>query len=640
MRWLFLIISLVFASSLVGNPDPALATGGEGEAWPSFTESSGCGAQRISTAHAPQQGWFDNETLLRGDFAAVFGRSVAQVRSELVGWQIPGSSKVIAVHPAVVPALEQAGADIRRHLADGVRYPIDGESTFSAAARTISGTLRVSRHTYGAAFDVNTRRNPLSRDNELTTDLPDWWVQSFLDAGFCWGGLWIGSKDAMHFAWQGPAFGQTGQLGEPYEPLTKPLPFANPAASVRVVPAADPSTIATILADADNNGAIDVIRIHPLGRDLVLSASLASRRHNACSSRVSIVPGAASAAARAIGVGFGDLDGRGGQDLWLATDEHGTLRLTVRWAFGGYVAETSALTDIPTPANSAWISTGDFDLDGNIDIYIATNDVVRVWSVDPNRGDSVLLLETSNPMPGAEQYFLGDLDLDTVPDLWSIASGRVATSLGKDRYSNVAHRYQPLALPGDLLDARAADYDGDGRVDLVTFDGISKQVWLGNTRLPDGLGLETWFEYEEPECTDGERAWNRQELRFATSSWIASGAYRWREHNGLPVGCDPSGDDCDTGLVTRRMFTEFLAWIEGIPARSGTTNAAAWALSEAGHTPPCGPLDSLCADEPMPSSELSGALGQFLADRRGGVPPPHRWVLPRDTVTKAFVSPQ
>ncbi len=638
-RWSALVISLVLVLSVMAQPHAAQATGGEGEAWPSFTESSGCGAQRVSTVHASKQGWFNNEVLLRGEFAAMFGRSVGQVRRELVGWQIPGSSKTIAVHPAVLPALEQAGEDIQSALSGGESYRVDGDTTFSAAARTISGSLRVSRHTYGAAFDVNSRKNPRSRGNDLITDLPDWWIQSFLDAGFWWGGLWIGSKDAMHFAWQGPAFSKIDKIPLPFEPLTDPLPFTKPAASILVIPEADTSTMATILADVNGNGAIDVVRVGRQGRDLVLSASLASRRHNACSLRVSYVPEAASAAESAVGLGFGDMDGRGGQDLWIATDEQGMLRLTVRWAFGGYVAETSAVTDIPTPAESAWITMGDFDVDGKIDMYVVSDEVVKVWAIDSNLGTTALLLETPNPMPGANEYFLGDLDLDNRPDLWSITSGLVATSLGREGYLNIAREYRPLALPIDLEDVRAADYDGDGRVDLITFDGISKQVWLGNTRLPDGLPLETWFEYEDPECTDGERTWERREFRFATSTWIASGAYQWRVRNGLPVGCDPSDDDCAPEPVTRLMFTEFLAWVDGISTPSGTTNAAAWALSASRYASPCDPLDSKCLHEPMPLAELQGAFGQFLATRRGDVPAPHRWVLPKNATIDRLTSP-
>lgn len=634
-RFILTCAAALLASAAVV-PVPAFAAGGEGEAWPSFTESSSCGAQRVSTAHAQKTGRLGGETLLRGEFAAMFGRSVEQVRRDLVRWTVPGSSEVLAVHPRMLGALNQAAEQINASLAEGDRYRIDGPSTFSAAARTIGGSLRISRHTYGIAFDINSRRNPFRSDNELVSDLPDWWIQSFLDAGFCWGGLWIGSKDAMHFAWQGPAFSNVEVLPPPYEPLTKQVPFTNPAVSIRVVPRAGSNTLATILTDADGNGAIDVVRVTDRGSDLIIDASLASRRHNACSSRRSVVSGAGGLARRSRAIGFGDLDGRGGQDLWIATDQQGVLRFTVRWAFGGYAAETSAVTTIPTPSDSAWLSTADFDADGAIDVFIIDGDTLEIWGLDSSSGATWPLFSGANPFPASEEYFLGDFDLDNRPDVWSIRAGVVSTALATDDYRSTATESRPLGLPSDLSDVRAADYDGDGRVDLITFDGISKQVWLGNTRLPDGLPLEVWFEYQEPDCEEGEQTWDRQEFRFTTSTWIAQGAYVWRKRNGLPVGCDPSEEECDAGLVTRQMFSEFLAWIDGLDAADGNTkDAAAWALAQAGYQIPCDTRDNACWSESMPLSELSSSFGQFLAVRRGGVPPPHRWV-PSESAASPF----
>ncbi len=629
MRRVLLTCTAAVLLTVAVSPLPARAIGGEGEAWPAFTESSSCGAQRIPTAHAQQMGWLDGETLLRGEFAAMFGRSVELVRRELVRWTVPGSSKTLAVHPRMLPALTRAADEINTLLSEGDRYSIDEPSTFSAAARTIGGSLRISRHTYGIAFDVNSRRNPFRGDNELVTDLPDWWVQSFLDAGFCWGGLWIGSKDPMHFAWQGPAFSNIDELPQPYEPLTVEVPFTNPAASIRVVPRADRDTLTTILTDADGNGAIDVIRVIDRGFDLVIDTSLASRRHNACSTRRSVVSGVGGLGRRSRAIGFGDIDGRGGQDLWIATDDSGRLRITVRWAFGGYAAETSTITDVPTPSDSAWISTADYDADGAIDLFVIDGDSIDVWGFDPNSGDAWLLFSGTNPFPGSDEYFLGDSDLDNRPDLWAVRSGVVSTALETDDYRFATAEHRPLGFPGNLLDVRAADYDGDGRVDLIAFDGISKQVWLGNTRLPDGLSLEVWFEYQDPDCEEDEQTWDRQELAFTTNTWIATGAYAWRSRNGLTVGCDPSREGCETGLVTRQMFSEFLAWIDGLrPAAGSTTNAAGWALVQAGYQIPCDIRNVVCWSESMPRLELSSFFGQFLASRRGDVPPPHRWFVP------------
>jgi len=608
---------------------PADATGGEGEAWPSFTESTACGAQRAPTPHAAATGWLSRDTLLRGEFAAMFGRSVEQVQAELVRWTLPGSSVRLAVHPRMAHALTLATENVNKSLDEGMTYRIDGRSTFSAASRTISGILRISRHTYGTAFDINASRNPIRKDNELISDLPDWWVQAFRDAGFCWGGQWIGSKDAMHFAWQGPAFSGMTELPLPFEPLTTRVPFTNPAASIRVIPRERPETIATALSDSDGNGALDVIRVVDHGPDLVLDVSYASRSHNACSENRMVVADIGAVARGARALGFGDMDGRGGQDLWIATDKDGLLRFTVRWAYGGFSAETAVTTAIPTPSPSAWISTADYDADGKLDVIIVDRGAIEVWSINPATGVTSELLRAVNPMSGADDYFLGDLDLDNRPDLFAVNSGEVSSTLAKDGYQNVSMRTHSLALPGGLKDIRAADYDGDGHIDLVTFDGISKQVWLGNTRLEDGLPLEVWFEHEDPECGEDEPTWDHQTLTFTSSSWIAEGAFAWRSRNGLAVGCDPERDGCDAGPVTGQMFTEFMAWVEGLDATSGSNQAAAWAVSASGYKVPCAVNDSTCWHESMPRAEISSLFGQFLTTRHGDVPLPHRWTETR-----------
>jgi hypothetical protein len=608
---------------------PASATGGEGEAWPSFTESTACGAQRVPTPHAAATGHLSAGTLLRGEFAAMFGRSVELVQAELVGWTLPGSSVRLAVHPRMAHALALATANANESLDDGMAYRIDARSTFSTATRTISGVLRISRHTYGTAFDINASSNPIRKDNELVTDLPDWWVQAFVDAGFCWGGLWIGSKDAMHFAWQGPAFSGVEELPLPFEPLTTQMPFIRPAASIHVIPRERPATIATALADADGNGALDVIRVVDNGRDLVLDVSYASRRHNACSANRVVVADIGSVARGARALGFGDMDGRGGQDLWIANDQNGFLRFTVRWAYGGFSAETTATTAIPTPSPSAWISTADYDANGKLDVIVVDRNAIEVWSINPATGATSELLRTSNPMSGADDYFLGDLDLDNRPDLFAVHSGEISSTLAKDAYRNVSMRTHPLALPGGLKDVRAADYDGDGRIDLVTFDGISKQVWLGNTRLVDGLPLEVWFEHEEPECGEDDRTWDNQTLTFTSSSWMAKGAFAWRSRNGLAVGCDPEDDACEPGPVTGQMFTEFMAWVEGLDAASDGNQAAAWAVDALGYKVPCAIDDKICWLEPMPRAEISSLFGQFLTTRNGDVPRPHSWTEAR-----------
>ena len=637
MRMRLLLPVGVVVLSMLGLSEPASATGGEGEAWPSFTESSSCGAQRVITPHAEDRGWMAGGELLRGEFAAMFGRTVDQVRSSLVRWDVPGSSEVLTIHDRALPAFERAASNLEASLAAGAEYRIDPASTFAAAARTIGGNSRISRHTFGIAIDVNARSNPHRSDNTLVTDLPVWWVDAFLDSGFCWGGLWIGSKDAMHFAWQGPAFSGYDALPLPYEPLTEAVPFTSPSATMRVVPPAPAGTFTTVLADADGNGALDVIRLADTDDGLLVDASVASRRHNACSSRQSLVAGLGGVFRDAHTAGFGDWDGRGGKDLWAVSDDEGTLRLTVRWKYGDYSAETSTATSVPTPSESAWISTGDYDSDGHLDLFVVDGNHLKVWSVDPDSGATATLLSTANPMPGASVYFLGDADLDLHPDLWGIDGGALRVARALDGYARVTDEHMPIGLPQHVEAVAASDYDGDGRADLVIFDGFSKRVWLGNSRLPDGLPLEVWFEVslEESEC-DAPPVMSGPSVQvFSSSGRVAKGSYEWRSAHGFAVGCDPEDEGCESPLVTGTSLAEFFSWVDGLSPTPGDADlAAARAVIRAGYELPCTLGNQACWDEPVLRTTMSYYFGRFIDDRRGGTPQPHRWVRPEANLSR------
>jgi hypothetical protein len=103
------------------------------------------------------------------------------------------------------------------------------------------------------------------------------------------------------------------------------------------------------------------------------------------------------------------------------------------------------------------------------------------------------------------------------------------------------------------------------------------------------------------------------------------------------AGCDPEDDDCPIVPVTRRAFAEFVAWIDGLePASSDPDRAAARAVELAGYRQPCASSDVECLDGLMLRTEFAPYFGVFLADRRGDVPSPHRWVFP----TAAPAQPQ
>lgn len=55
----------------------------------------------------------------------------------------------------------------------------------------------LSTHSWGIAFDINWDKNPVS--SKLITDIPEEFVQVFVQDGWDWGGNWKDTKDSMHF---------------------------------------------------------------------------------------------------------------------------------------------------------------------------------------------------------------------------------------------------------------------------------------------------------------------------------------------------------------------------------------------------------------------------------------------------------
>lgn len=596
--------------------------GGEGEAWPSFNESSACGAVFTRTPSVAESGWIPTSTILRGPMAAMFGRTVDQVRADLVAWR--GAGTAITVHERLLPALDVVTSAL---AAGGEAYEVDPRYTSSIAARTISGRTRLSRHTFGLAMDINADRNPFRGDNRLITDMPDSFVAAFEAGGFCWGGGWIGRKDAMHFAWQGPAFTPGATLSPSYPPLTQPVARFEKTRTIPVVPRGGPATFATLLADGDGDPAVDVVYLSRLGADLLVDASAAAQRHNACSLRRSVVVDAPLP----VFTGFGDWDGRGGQDLWLATeDENGSLRLTVRYRYGDYSAETAVTTSIPMPAPDAWVTTADHDRDGSLDLFVAEGRALRVWSVEARTGRSSLLFAGTLPLL-PETLMIGDRDGDELPDLWFLSSGSVAVTTAAGGYRTVEELREIEMVPDEIVDAAVSDYDGDGRGDIVVFDGHAKHVWLGNEPLPDGAPLEQWFESEEPECGEDEPVWDELGVRYGTGGFVAAGAAEWLERSGFAARCDPTNEDivCPPRPVTAGELAASMAWMLDLePGPGSGFDSAGAALRRAGHDTPCRPGDATCWARIVPRAEVAVRFWQLLDRIDGRAPDPHRWVWP------------
>ena len=184
MRWALSLLVVVLAVASI----PEVAVGSDTiTRWDSFSESSTCGAPYTRTPYVSRRGWLSDSERILGPFGTYFGRSIEEVRSDLTWWTVPLSGgRRVLVNRAMLPDLKQVADTLSAEAAKSRIYWITWVAAFSP--RTISGSYQLSRHALGLAIDINPARNPYRADNRLITNMPDWFVDAWREAGFCWGG--------------------------------------------------------------------------------------------------------------------------------------------------------------------------------------------------------------------------------------------------------------------------------------------------------------------------------------------------------------------------------------------------------------------------------------------------------------------
>jgi len=140
-------------------------------------------------------------------FKAVYGHDAAQVKANLVDVRFLGSTVRFNARNGAAQALRDVARDLEPLLAANPAFkahvlPLSG--TF--AWRAIAGTERLSMHSFGAAIDLNAKRNGYWRWNTgdpLAQRLafPPEVAEVFERHGFVWGGKWA-EYDIMHFEYR------------------------------------------------------------------------------------------------------------------------------------------------------------------------------------------------------------------------------------------------------------------------------------------------------------------------------------------------------------------------------------------------------------------------------------------------------
>jgi hypothetical protein len=215
-----------------------------------------------------------------------------------------------------------------------------------------------------------------------------------------------------------------------------------------------------VWGDYDNDGDIDLY----LAND---NTSNKLFRNEGGGVFTDVTSGPLGDAGRGMAVGWADYDKDGDIDLYLANLAQPN-KLFRNDGGGVFVDVTSP--PLGDPGNGMGVAWGDYDNDGDLDIYLANYDYSGN-KLFQNDGGGVFVNVTSGPLGGpaiATGVDWGDYDNDGDLDLYvasfSTANNKLYRNDGGGVFSDVTSG--PLAGPGWSTAVAWGDYDNDGDLDL------------------------------------------------------------------------------------------------------------------------------------------------------------------------------
>ncbi len=626
VRW---VLAALMVAALLPVAAPAGAVVGEGTATISTNESWGCGQPSTDGSYASKTGSLANTEPIGGPRAELLGRSIGEIRDDLVWWTVPMSGGYrVLMHERALPALDQVTANLAAEQAKGNYYAIKPSQTYGFSPRTIGGRYQLSLHAHGIAIDMNTASNPYRGDNVLITDMPAWFVKAWTDAGFCWGGDWKYVKDPMHFAWMGPA-ATPGYEAVPdaYPTRTAAAGFSEQALRTTTEFGTVNADYRYLLGDGDSDGVADVFQLVPRENGTRLEYSQSDRNHDWCSvgrdhatdvhldGRVALL---------------GDYSRVGRNDLLLLDTGGPTLDIEVSLKPTGFAESIMIATSIPVEPGDDYL-LGDHNADSHIDLYVVRRDL-EATSLEIYSGadDFATLLAEVNTNLGdttPSQFTLGDTNLDELPDLFVITPVGSSTEVEvlHNGYLTVDHTFS-VDISGTFIDVLVNDYDGDGRGDLWFWDDTGTlTVRLGNTRLA-GVPVNFWHNDPNWECDPDAQAYAHDGIFRDDDGNLHENNIEKIALVGVTKGCNPPFNDdyCPDSYVTRGEMAAFLVRALGLSDDGGRDwfgdddgsvfEADINKLAAAGITLGCNPPanDSFCPQDRVSREQMAAFLVRAL----------------------------
>jgi hypothetical protein len=170
-----------------------------------------------------------------------------------------------------------------------------------------------------------------------------------------------------------------------------------------------------------------------------------------------------------------DIDGDGDLDIIDSNGDSFTSPDGVIWLNDGSAGFTASTETFGGYTGRA-VSTGDFDGDGNVDIFAGIKGADQIWFGDgtgafTDSGQALATCET-NAVTLADVDYDGDLDA-------VVGCRNVGVRIYENDGAGTFTHTDSLNHTGENFAPGAADYNGDGAMDIFTTGYVGSRVWEG-----------------------------------------------------------------------------------------------------------------------------------------------------------------